>query len=394
MRSGPPSRAALAALSLLLLAADAPQAKDFAADARSIEALVNAKYAYLDRFPGTRMPMTTKLRAEAEKVSSGRDLIRYSERALALLADHHAITGSSTKESWAVFPSYGDLWVERRGAQFMITAVRDASPAAKAGVKPGDALLAIDGQPTAAAVADFWADLGTSGGGERDDYAARVLAAGRRDRSRRLTFGHSLARPRDLSLPNLYTNWRSQLPPVTVTATGRAARVRFNDSLGDSATVAAFDSAIAKVDPGQRLILDLTDTPGGGNTVVARAILGWFVCKPTFYQVHNLPAEERETGIPRQWVEQVLPRAGKYRAGPVTVRVGRWTGSMGEGLAIGFAAIGARVEGHRMAGLLGAIYDHRLERSGQVIKFPTERLSAVDGTPRERFVPKKATAPR
>ena len=41
-----------------------------------------------------------------------------------------------------------------------------------------------------------------------------------------------------------------------------------------------------------------------------------------------------------------------------------------------------------MAGLLGAIYDHRLKRSGQVIKIPTERLYAVDGTPRERFVPR------
>ena len=60
---------------------------------------------------------------------------------------------------------------------------------------------------------------------------------------------------------------------------------------------------------------------------------------------------------------------------------------MGEGLAIGFDAIGARVEGSRMAGLLGAIYDHRLERSGRVIKIPTERLYAVDGTPREHFVP-------
>ncbi len=151
---------------------------------------------------------------------------------------------------------------------------------------------------------------------------------------------------------------------------------------------------MAKAKPAQRVILDLTDTPSGGNTTVARAILGWFVTKPRFYQVHRLPAEERATGIPRQWVEQVLPRAGKLHRGPVTVRVGRWTGSMGEGLAIGFAALGARVEGERMAGLLGAIYDHRLERSGQILKLPTERLSAVDGTPRERFVPTKATAPR
>jgi carboxyl-terminal processing protease len=97
--------------------------------------------------------------------------------------------------------------------------------------------------------------------------------------------------------------------------------------------------------------------------------------------------EERETGIPRQWAEQVLPRPGKRHRGPVTVLVGRWTGSMGEGLAIGFDAIGAEVCGGPMAGLLGAIYDYRLERSGLVLKLPTERLYAVDGTPREAFVP-------
>ena len=41
-----------------------------------------------------------------------------------------------------------------------------------------------------------------------------------------------------------------------------------------------------------------------------------------------------------------------------------------------------------MAGLLGAIYDHRLENSGLVIKLPTERLAHVNGTPRETFVPR------
>ena len=151
---------------------------------------------------------------------------------------------------------------------------------------------------------------------------------------------------------------------------------------------------MANVPPAHRLLLDLTDTPGGGNSVVARAILGWFVRQPSPYQVHNLPAEQRETGIPRQWVEQVLPRAGKYRRGPVTVRVGRWTGSMGEGLAIGFAALGARVEGERMAGLRGAIYDHRLDKSGKVVKLPTERLMAVDGTAREKFIPAPPTSAR
>ena len=95
-----PLRVALVPAALLLVAADDPKPADYAADARSIEALVNKNYAYLERFPGERMPMTAKLRAEAEKVATARELTRYSERALTLLADHHAITGSSLKDSW------------------------------------------------------------------------------------------------------------------------------------------------------------------------------------------------------------------------------------------------------------------------------------------------------
>ncbi len=380
-------------LTLLLIAAPlraqtlAPA--DYAADAKSIERLVNEDYAYLDRFPGGGMPMTAKLRAEAGAVGNETQLIRYAERALTLLADHHAITGSSLPDSWAVFPTYADLWIERRGNIYVIEQVRAMSPAQREGVRAGDRLVAVDGKPIAGAVADFWADLGAKGGGERDGYAARVLAAGKRNAERRLTIQRGSAQPRELKLPNLYFLALANRPVLHSKQVGQDLVIGFVDSLGYDATISAFDSAMGRAKPGQRIVLDLTDTPSGGNTTIARAILGWFVRQPTFYQIHSLPAEERQSGIPRQWVEQVLPRAGKYHRGPVTVRVGRWTGSMGEGLAIGFDAIGARVEGSPMAGLLGAIYDHKLEKSGQVIKFPTERLYAVDGTPREKFVPRK-----
>lgn len=365
-----------------------PGASYFAADARSIERRVNEDYAYLERFPDGRMPMTARLRAEAAAVTDRRGLARYAERAMALLADHHAIAGSSFKDSWATVPSYADLWVDQRGGAYVISAVRPGTPSDLARVRPGDRLVAVGGQPVEAAIKAYWADLGAEGGGERDEVAARVLAAGRRDRPRDLTIASRTGSPRRLNLPSLYAAVRPDRPPLSVTSEGRTTRIRFNDSLGDTATIAAFDVAMARVGSGRRLLIDLTDTPSGGNTTIARAVLGWFVTRPTPYQVHRLPAEERRTGIARQWIEQVLPRPGKSHRGPVTVRVGRWTGSMGEGLAIGFDAIGARVEGNRMAGLLGAIYDIKLDQSGLVVKFPVERLSAVDGTPRERFVPK------
>ena len=60
---------------------------------------------------------------------------------------------------------------------------------------------------------------------------------------------------------------------------------------------------------------------------------------------------------------------------------------MGEGMAVGFDALGVDVMGSPMAGLLGAIGDYRLEETGWIFKLPFERLSHVDGTPREAFVP-------
>lgn len=364
-----------------------PDAAAYRQDALSIEPLINSQYAYLDRLPGGVMPMSPVLRAEAEAVSDRRSLLHYAEHAIATLADHHAITGGSFADSWGLVPSYSDLWIEPEGGVWRITAVRDGSPAALAGIHSGDALTAVGDLPTGRAVDDFWSGLGLQAEGKRAGYAARVLSAGRRDRPRDLTVRGHDGVERRLSLPNLYGDQPGR-PPVTVGEAGGDLVIRFNDSLGDSGTIAAFDAAMAGARPEQRVVLDLTDTASGGNTSVARAVMGWFVDAPTAYQIHNLPAEERETGVPRQWIEQVLPRPGKRHRGPVAVRVGRWTGSMGEGLAIGMDALGAEVSGGPMAGLLGAVYDHQLANSGLVIKLPTERLYAVDGTPREAFVPR------
>ena len=375
------------ALPLLLLigAADAP-AIDYAADARALDKVVVENYAYTDHWPGGVLPDSPVLAAERAAVHDHDSLLHYAEDRIASLADHHAITGSSFKDSWAIVPTYADLWIVRQGDGYVVNAVKSGTPAAIAGIVAGDRLTAIGGVPTAQAVAGFWQTLGLPVTPERADYAARVLAAGRRDRTRVLTVSHGGV-ARTLTLPSLYTVKLDQ-PPVSVIDGGRKAptRIRINNSLGEQATIAAFDAAMAKLPPTATVIIDISDTPSGGNTSVARAMMSWFVQKPISYQVHSLPAEERETGIARQWIEQVLPRAGKFHPGKAIVQVGRWTGSMGEGIAIGFRAIGAEVCGGRMAQLKGAVYDFSLPASGMVVKLPAERLVTTDGLPREDFV--------
>jgi carboxyl-terminal processing protease len=137
------------------------------------------------------------------------------------------------------------------------------------------------------------------------------------------------------------------------------------------------------------LIVDLRNTPSGGNTAVAKGILGRFVGREQPYQKHVLPSEERDTGIRRSWLELVTPRGDFIYQHPVVVLVGHWTGSMGEGLAMGFDATGTgTVVGTAMAGLVGATFHIVLPHTGIGLNLPAERLYHINGTPREAFLPK------
>jgi carboxyl-terminal processing protease len=91
--------------------------------------------------------------------------------------------------------------------------------------------------------------------------------------------------------------------------------------------------------------------------------------------------------VRRSWLELVSPRGVRYSA-PLVVLVGRWTGSMGEGLAIGFDALGrAKVVGTEMARLNGAISSYTLPHSAIRFVIPAEQLFHVNGQPREAFRP-------
>jgi carboxyl-terminal processing protease len=116
--------------------------------------------------------------------------------------------------------------------------------------------------------------------------------------------------------------------------------------------------------------------------------MGRFVEREGYYQKHSIPSEERLFGVPRTWTEMVSPR-GEFRyVAPMVVLVDHWTGSMGEGIAIGMDGLKrATVVGTPMAGLLGATSGITLPNSKIGVNFPTEKLFHVNGTPREDFVP-------
>ena len=159
------------------------------ADARALIDLILENYAYQERLSGFSEQRLRLLRErDAPLVASASELITFGERALAALFDHHAILNSSLANSYGLVPSFADLWIEsdERG-RFAIQDVRHGSPALRSGVRPGDVLVGVEGALTDRAIAAFIEAPSDVLNTTQRDCCARVLAAGRRDRPRRLS---------------------------------------------------------------------------------------------------------------------------------------------------------------------------------------------------------------
>lgn len=347
------------------------------------------KYAYLDRPDLDVDALFARARTLGASAEDSGALRTVAYQTLRAFADPHLIVGPLDSTDYAVVPSASDLAVGYDDDRFVILDVRAGSGADGAGVRPGWTLLAVNGRPAAEAAREPFGEVVPDPSPRQLAFGATVLLAGLRgdDRPRTLTFDvggeHQTVR---LPPTSHFVRSLRGLPPLSVQRfheDGRTAGVvRFNNSLGDNATIAAFDEAIGALADADVLILDLRDTPGGGNTDVARSVIGHFLSEPRPYQVHEIPGVERATGVPRRFVEYAFPRLPHY-PGRVAVLGGRWTGSMGEGLVIGLdAAAGALTVGSEMGRLLGALWNVDLPLSGFRLDLGVEALFHVDGTPR------------
>jgi carboxyl-terminal processing protease len=355
-----------------------------AADFSAFCDFVREQYAYFD-VKKTDWDAACKYYAPRATAAPDRDaFVGVLERAMAELYDHHAHLGTNTKLSPRLVPTQSQVFGAWQDGKAMIVDVRHDSPAKAAGVRAGMQVLAIDDEPVEKAVAALEPKLLSAPDPAAREWALQLALAGHRvneltrlsiadgSSTRELKYGSSIAQPETLL---------SQKLP------GDVGYIRFNNSLGEDALVPAFDEALAKLARARAVVVDLRDTPSGGVSSVARGIIGRFVRTPSAYQRHELVAEFRSYGIRRIWVEYVAPREPLFSQ-PVVVLAGHWTGSMGEGIAIGLNATrNAPVLGEPMAHLLGALGQIELPNSKIPVRVPEEKLFHVNGTPREAFMP-------
>jgi carboxyl-terminal processing protease len=348
---------------------------------------IAANYAYFDTKATHWSDVSSLYATDLRGVKSRDEFVALLEKVVDEIYDPHAQLNTNLPRSFRLVPSGTDLWAEWQGGNAIITQVRDRSDAQRAGIRSGEIVISIDGVPIADAVE---ARLGRSYAHQvvaARNWALRSVLAGRHKSGRLLELRVG-ATTRKVQLPAEDQPHGGGVPLEASEIRPGIGYVRFNDSIGDDATVAAFDHALTQLRQTRGLIVDLRDTASGGNTSVARAILGRFVRQDLAYQKHVLPSEERETGVRRSWLELVSSRGEFIYSQPVVVLVNRWTGSMGEGLAIGFDATGVgTVVGTPMARLVGATTHFTLPHTGIGINVPTERLYHVNGMPREAFEP-------
>ncbi|MBB3695799.1 hypothetical protein [Sphingomonas sp. BK580] len=351
----------------------------------SFVTLLRDRYGYLTRpgIDGESILATFAARARAARTD--KDFIDVLQLVAHNFADPHLVVDPLDADDWAVVPTASDLFGSYDGVRFRIGEVRAGSDAAARGVTAGMTVLRLDGVSPRRAIEQVtgraFADLTPP----QVAFAFNVALAGHRRRARVLEVAEGRRR---VALPatNTLADRIEHGPLLDVERRGAMGIIRINNSLGDQALIDRFARALETLEGTDALLIDLRDTPSGGNTSVARGIMGHFVDHDRPYQMHVVPYEARVLGPTRKFVEYVAPYGLRY-AGRVYVAGGRWTGSMGEGLMIGFAAIGATTVGTDMAHLLGALSNETIEGSAAQVDLGTEQLFTVTGLPRELYRP-------
>jgi C-terminal processing protease CtpA/Prc len=367
------------------------QSDKYTRDFASAWTFVRDQYAYFDAKKTDWNRVRESLEPRARAARTDAEFIGVLEIMLEQLYDHHAHLGVNTATSPRLVPSGADVWAEHRQGRAYVTAVRAGSSAQRAGLRAGMEIVSIGGRAVDQVVAARRPTTLRDPDVRADDWALRVELAGRQNASVALEVLDGARKRRVTIEPGGGNAARDPLGFKRLA--NNVGYVVVNNSLGDDGLIAAWDAALETLRHSDGMILDLRDTPSGGNSTVARGLMGRLVSEARPYQRHELPAEERESGVKRIWVEYVAPRGAFAYDKPVVVLVGHWTGSMGEGIAIGLDGMQrASIFGTPMAGLLGATYSEKLPLTGIEVRVPAERLYHVDGTPREAFVPRAAAS--
>lgn len=307
------------------------------------------------------------------------------------LHDSHLILNTNRQSSYRLFsPVYaqvvGDKVVIRQVWQSQLEAIPEGIIGAE--------ILKMNERPFAEQIAAFPTQCHDKNIPEVREWVANKVLAGRYNEARVLELRLKNRQLLKLNLDSLKVRQDEGL--LTIRKEGDIGIIRINNQLGNNELIPAFDEALNQFQDTQGLILDLRNTVDGGNTYVARGIMGRFVDAVKPYQKHWILEEYLEDQkVVRSWIEYVSPRKEHpHYDKPLVVLVGRWTGSMGEGLAIGLeASAQAKVMGTEMERLAGSMKGFSFRHLNFGYRLSTQKLFHINGSPREKYIPSYYISP-
>ena len=346
---------------------------------------VNENYCYFVKKQVDWTKIKPIYDAQTDTVTTRSGFVSTLERAIYELYDHHCGLHTNNPESRRLVPTSTDIWAEYHNDKPIVVEVRKGFGAEKIGIRAGMEVVAINDVPVNQAILPW---LSQTVNAESKSFALRLALAGDHHTKRKITLMNN-NHPVDFFPDQDGLMLENITYPALVESKvlDNIGYIKINNYLFDNAIIAKFDSALNALIKTKAIIIDLRETPSGGNTSVARAILGRFISKEQFYQKHELYAEEKATGIKRSWEEIVSPRGIIY-TNPVVVLADHWTGSISEGITIAFDGMKrATIIGTQLARLNGAVDGFEMPNTKIGFNIATERLYHVNGKPRELFNP-------
>ncbi|MEO6613651.1 MAG: S41 family peptidase [Chitinophagaceae bacterium] len=352
---------------------------------------IGEEYSYFDKKQTDWEKVKAIYGAGIGNITGREQFVSLLEKALNEIYDHHAILNTNTPLSSRLVPSGTDTWAEYVNGKPVITEVRKGFGTELSGVAPGMEIIAVNDIPVDIAIKSLLPVSLKKPDIEASNFALRLVLAGDHTKERKFTLQYR-GKVRDYYpdkngrlLENIKHN-----TAIEARLIGTIGYIKINDCLYDTDLVPAFDSVMQTFQKTSSLIIDLRETPSGGNTIVAKALMSWFIDKEHFYQKHEYPAEETMSGIKRSWMEIVSPRKDKHYSRPLVILCDHWTASLGEAIVIGFDALKrpfTKIIGTPMARLSGAVYSYEMPNTKIRFTFPAEKLYTIDGLPREKYLP-------